>query len=103
MNYFLGDMSRLRNLQIITNRYTESVATPVDYKVWQKVRKANPRLRVHLVTEGKHNHEITFQNKAPVKSIVYDSPYIPVSKALTVCNLTNNLLLVSAHNSIISF
>ena len=75
----LGDMKRLRNIQIITNKYTESVAPPVDYRVWKNVRKANPRLRVHLITEGGHRNEIVFQQRAPVKSIVYDSPYIPVS------------------------
>ena len=78
-NQFLGDMKKLRNIQIITNKYTECVAPPVDYRVWKKVRKTNPRLRVHLITEGKHKNEITFQQRAPVKSIVYDSPYVPVS------------------------
>ena len=77
-NLFLGDMKRLRNIQIVTNRYTEVVVPPVDYRVWKAVRKVNPRLRVHLVTEGRHKNEITFQQKAPVKSIVYDSPYIRV-------------------------
>ena len=78
-NQFLGDMKKLRNIQIITNTFTECVAPPVDYRVWKKCRKANPKLRVHLITEGKHKNEMTFQQRAPVKSIVYDSPYIPVS------------------------
>ena len=72
-------MKKLRNIQIITNKYTECVAPPVDYRIWKKVRKTNSRLRVHLITEGKHKNEMTFQQRAPVKSIVYDSPYIPVS------------------------
>ena len=76
----LGDMKRLRNIQIVTNKYTEVTVPPVDYRVWKAVRKVNPRLRVHLVTEGRHRNEITFQQKAPVKSMVYDSPYIRVSK-----------------------
>ena len=70
-----GDMKRLRNIQIITNKYTESVAPPVDYRVWKAVRKVSPRLRVHLITEGGHRNEIVFQQRAPVKSIIYDSPY----------------------------
>ena len=78
MNDTLGDMRRLRNLIIITNSYTECVATPVDYRVWKACRKVNPKLRVHLVTEGKHKKEITFQHRAPVKSIVYDTPYTQV-------------------------
>lgn len=81
---FTGDMKKLRNIQIITNKYTECIAPPIDYRIWKAVRKTNPRLRVHLITEGKHKNEIHFQHKAPVKSIVYDSPYIPVSgKILT--------------------
>ena len=78
----LGDMKRLRNIQIVTNKYTECVVEPVDYRIWKAVRKVNPRLRVHLITEGLHSKEITFQHKAPVKSIIYDSPYIPVSLIL---------------------
>ena len=77
-------MKRLRNIQILTNKYTEVVVPPVDYRVWKAVRKVNPRLRVHLVTEGRHRNEITFQQKAPVKSIVYDSPYIQVIKILII-------------------
>ena len=71
-------MPRLRNVQIMTNAYTECVPTPVDYRVWKKARKANPKLRVHIVTEGKHSNEVTFQRRAPVKSIVYDTPYSKV-------------------------
>ena len=55
-------MKKLRNIQIVTNKYTECVAPPVDYRVWKNVRKTNPRLRVHLVTEGKHKNEITYQS-----------------------------------------
>ena len=83
MNDTLGDMRRLRNLIIITNSYTECVATPVDYRVWKACRKVNPKLRVHLVTEGKHKKEITFQHRAPVKSIVYDTPYTQVVEGLS--------------------
>ena len=82
----IGDMKRLRNLIIITNSYTECVAAPVDYRVWKSCRKVNPKLRVHLVTEGKHKKEVTFQHRAPVKSIVYDTPYTQVAKlSKTLC------------------
>jgi hypothetical protein len=74
-----GDLPYLRNLQLVSNAYTDCVSPAVDYRVWKACRKANPRLRVHLVTEGKHNREITFQTSAPVKSIVYDTPYSRVS------------------------
>ena len=84
-----GDMKRLRNIQIITNKYTESVAPPVDYRIWKAVRKVNPRLRVHLITEGGHRNEIVFQQRAPVKSIIYDSPYTPVSNKIPTLSLRN--------------
>jgi F-box protein 39 len=74
-----GDMPRIRNIIILTNNYTECVPSPVDYRVWKQCRKSNPRLRVHLVTEGKHKKELTFQARAPIKSIVYDTPYTQVT------------------------
>merc|ERR1719414_321439 len=74
-----GDMKRLRNVQIVTNTYTEAIAPPVDYRTWKACRKSNPRLRVHLVTEGKHRNEMVLQQRAPVKSVVYDTPYSRVT------------------------
>jgi len=56
-------MPKLRNLQIVSNAYSECVPTPVDCRVWKQCRKIHPRLRVHLVTEGKHKKEMTFQTK----------------------------------------
>lgn len=81
----LGDMPKLRNVVLMTNNYTECTPTPVDYKVWKAARKSNPRLRVHLVTEGKHSKEITFQGRAPVKSVVYDTPYTRASALAINC------------------
>ncbi len=74
----IADMRRMRNLHIVTNSYTECVPTPVDYRVWKQLRRSNPKLRVHLVTEGKHSRELTFQGRAPVRSIVYNTPYTKV-------------------------
>ena len=74
----VGYMKKLRNITIKTNSYTEVVPAPVDYRIWKECRKMNPKLRVHLVTEGKHSREITFQTRAPVKSVVYDTPYTRV-------------------------
>ena len=78
INFFKGQMKRLRNLQIVSNKYTECVAPAVDSGIWKAVRITNPRLRVHLITEGQTKNEMLFQDKAPVKSIIYDSPYISV-------------------------
>jgi len=71
----IAGMPKLRNIQIVSNAYSECTPTPVDYRIWKQLRKKHPRLRVHLVTEGKHRKEITFQTRAPVKSVVYDTPY----------------------------
>ena len=73
-------MPKLKNLHIVSNSYSDCVPSPVDYRVWRACRKSHPRLRVHLVTEGRHKKEVTFQTRAPVKSIVYDTPYSKVSQ-----------------------
>uniref|UniRef100_A0A6A7FS53 F-box/LRR-repeat protein 21 n=1 Tax=Hirondellea gigas TaxID=1518452 RepID=A0A6A7FS53_9CRUS len=66
--------SKLRNMHILQNKYTEN-GRAVNYKHWRKCRANNPRLRVHLSTEGSSKQELYWQQRAPVKSIVYDSPY----------------------------
>lgn len=70
--------SRLYNLHIVQNKYTEQ-GKSLGYKVWKACRAANPRLRVHLCLEGPCKKEIIWQPRAPVKSIVYDSPYTKVT------------------------
>lgn len=53
-------------------------------RCWKEVRLRNPRLRVHLRLEGKPRHkEIIWQQGAPVKSVLYHSPYTQVSGAQT--------------------
>lgn len=69
--------SNLRNLHIVQNKYTEH-GKSLGYRVWKACRRANPRLRVHLCLEGLCKKEIIWQPRAPVKSIVYDSPYAKV-------------------------
>ena len=59
----IAKMPKLRNLEIVSNAYSECVPTPVDYRIWKQCRKIHPRLRVHLVTAGKHRKEMTFQTK----------------------------------------
>jgi len=71
----ISSMPKLRNIHIVSNAYSECVPTPVDYRIWKQCRKRHPRLRVHLVTEGKHKKDLTYQTRAPVKSLVYDTPY----------------------------
>ena len=61
------------------NYHKNAKKTLIYFRVWKTTRKHNPRLRIHLVTEGRHKNEIMFQQKAPVKSIVYDTPYNKVN------------------------
>ncbi|XP_042216465.1 uncharacterized protein LOC121862332 isoform X2 [Homarus americanus] len=82
----LGDTT-LRNLLIVQNKYTEH-GRALCYKVWKKCRKQNPKLRVHLCTEGNTKTEIIWQQCAPVKSIVYDSPNTRVTTPLMIAIIT---------------
>lgn len=70
--------SKVRNMHIVQNKYTEN-GRSVHYKCWKQCRASNPRLRVHLRTEGSSKKELYWQVRAPVKSIVYDSPYSRIS------------------------
>ncbi|KAF0296493.1 hypothetical protein FJT64_006052 [Amphibalanus amphitrite] len=76
--YLLAE-NKLRNLHLIQNEHTESTGS-VGRRSWRDARLRNSRLRVHLRLEGKPRHqEIIWQQDAPVKSILYRSPYIAVS------------------------
>ena len=55
--------------------YYSILAIIYNFRVWKALRKRNPRLRVHISTEGRHKNELMFQQRAPVKSVVYDTPY----------------------------
>ncbi|RXG70612.1 hypothetical protein Avbf_03218 [Armadillidium vulgare] len=68
----------LRNMHIVQNKYTEH-ARSLHYKAWKACRENNPKLRVHLRVEGNSKKGIVWQPRAPVKSIVYDSPYAQIS------------------------
>lgn len=62
---------------IVQNKYTDS-GRVLDPLAWKRCRTTNPRLRVHLSSEGNSKKEILWQRRAPVKSIVYESPYAKV-------------------------
>ena len=101
----LAGLERLRNLHIVSNAYTEPTPTPVDYRVWRALRKAAPKIRVHLVTEGKHKKEVVFQTRAPVKSVVYDTPYTRATQYSmdTVVDLYRTDLEVYCHSGLPRF
>jgi len=101
----LAGLERLRNLHIVTNAYSEPIPTPVDYRVWKALRKAAPKIRVHIVTEGKHRKEVVFQTRAPVKSVVYDTPYARANQYSidTVVDLYRTDLEVYCHRGLPRF
>lgn len=64
------------------NRYTteEGFLKPISPGTWKKVRSLNQSLSVHLEVESKEFKNVVWQEGAPVRSVLYDSPLIGVSK-----------------------
>lgn len=79
--------TRLRHLHILQNRYTpnDSTIKPASTKAWKVCRQNNPKLMVHLQVESLKEKQIIWQDGAPVKTILVDSPNMGVS-ALTFLN-----------------
>ncbi|KAG8223290.1 hypothetical protein J437_LFUL001164 [Ladona fulva] len=118
----LGKTS-LHHLHLLQNHYFASgSAQPVPYRVWRRCREDNPRLEVHLeLKEGVHKWrrrvarrgdslgesgpELVWQDGAPVKSIVYESPYAKVSSmsVMTAVELYGNDLEVFGHRGLPHF
>ncbi|XP_076060071.1 uncharacterized protein LOC143036511 isoform X3 [Oratosquilla oratoria] len=78
----IGNTS-LKDMHIIQNKYTEN-GRSLNPKAWKRCRYNNPRLRIHLCLEGSSKKEIIWQHKAPVKSVVYDSPYSQVKAPVII-------------------
>ena len=98
----IGDMRRLRNLILVTNSYTECVASPVDYRVWKACRKVNPKLRVHLVTEGKHKKEITFQHRGAIQYDYFGPSICPSFGLKTGSRFVNSRKISPAYTASVS-
>ena len=64
-------------MHLVQNKYTENIRA-LHYQAWKDCRRNNSKLRVHLKLEGDSKRQITWQPRAPVKSVVYDSPYTKV-------------------------
>jgi len=73
--------SKLKHLHILQNRFTpsEMLLISVPRRSWQQCRKGNPELQVHLKVESHREREILWQEGAPVRSLLYDSPHVKVS------------------------
>ncbi|XP_013406844.1 uncharacterized protein LOC106171183 [Lingula anatina] len=68
----------LTDIHIVQDRHTDGVA-PINSQTWFEVKQMSPRLQVRLEARGGTREEILFQPRAPVTSIVYDSPYLKMT------------------------
>ncbi|GFG34363.1 hypothetical protein Cfor_08971 [Coptotermes formosanus] len=99
--------TNLCHLHIIQNRYTpgEINIRPVPGRIWKQCRHLNSRLSVHLEVEGARNGNVLWQERAPVRSILYDSSYIKMTSesVLTAIDLYRLDLHVYAHHGLPRF
>lgn len=73
----LISFTSLRNMHIVQNAYTDD-AKPVSPAAWKECRHNSPHLRVHLRIEGNVEESVVWQERAPVKSLTFDSAFIKV-------------------------
>ncbi|GIY85740.1 f-box domain-containing protein [Caerostris darwini] len=86
-NLILLADTKLRDLYLLQTKQTEN-ASPVSFKAWRECSKTSPFLRVHHVLEGQVDKEVVWQEGAPVRSVVYDTPENKVSISC-IFNATN--------------
>lgn len=73
--------TKLKHLHILQNRYTPNDVNikSINPAVWKKCRMDNPGLNVHLQVQSVKEKVIIWQQNAPVRTVLYDSPQIGVS------------------------
>ncbi|CAH1775640.1 unnamed protein product, partial [Owenia fusiformis] len=72
--------TNIENLQITQNEHTfVDNLVPVSIDCWKEVKQLNPMFRVQLICKGKCRTEIVFQDRAPVNSIIYSTPYSSIT------------------------
>ncbi|KAF6206843.1 hypothetical protein GE061_018079 [Apolygus lucorum] len=76
--------TKLKHLHIVQTRLTPASAKSLSPKSWQEAAKRNPNMRVHLALETKTERSLLWQEKAPVSSILVDSPVCKVSMLVYV-------------------
>ncbi|GFT52275.1 f-box domain-containing protein [Trichonephila clavipes] len=77
-NVLLLANTQLRNLNLLQTKQTEN-AVSVSFKIWRECSKISPLLRVHHILEGPVETQVIWQDGAPIRSIIYDTPEIKVS------------------------
>ncbi|XP_052132942.1 uncharacterized protein LOC113216018 isoform X1 [Frankliniella occidentalis] len=93
--------TKLRHLHILQNSFTPSelMLFPVAGKAWKMCRKDNPGLSVHLKVESLKEREVVWQEKAPVRSIIYNSPLTKIQSqsVMTIIDLYSQDLRAYGH------
>lgn len=71
----------LRHLHILQNKYTPNDPTflGISKKSWKVCRTNNRKLSVHLQLQTTKEKRLIWQECAPVKTILFDSPAMGVS------------------------
>lgn len=94
----LAKNTSLKDLVIVQDKYSYE-ADPVSLRAWWEVKQLAPKLRVKLEIRGSCLNELLIQENAPVKAVVYDSPYSTIDPH-TVLKLSHeyrNSLQVYGH------
>ncbi|KAK5644515.1 hypothetical protein RI129_005815 [Pyrocoelia pectoralis] len=99
--------TKLEHLHIFQNRYTPSDFTikSVSAKIWKNCHKNNAKLCVHLELQSNKDRQLIWQECAPVKSIIYDSPHIGIQTLhlMTAVELYQKSLCIYGHKNLPRF
>ncbi|KAK4875105.1 hypothetical protein RN001_011527 [Aquatica leii] len=99
--------TKLKHLHIFQNRYTPNDASikPVPVKAWRTCQKNNPHLCVHLQLQSNKDKQMVWQECAPVKTVMYDSPHIGIQTfhLMSAIELYSKGLCIYGHKSIPRF
>lgn len=90
--------TKLKDLYLLQTKLTPHCPS-VSFKSWKECRKRSPRLRVHHIMEDSAKTKVIWQDGAPVKSVIYNTPEKEVSTSciFTTSNLYCNTLEVLAY------
>ncbi|KAJ8941225.1 hypothetical protein NQ318_015657 [Aromia moschata] len=99
--------TKLKHLHILQNRYTpyDVIIKPVSPMAWKKCRQNNAGLSVHLQLESLKEKPLIWQENAPVRTVLYDSPHIRLraDALLTTIEFYKEDLRIYGHKNIPRF
>ncbi|KAJ8974662.1 hypothetical protein NQ317_011979, partial [Molorchus minor] len=99
--------TKLEHLHILQNRYTpyDAIIKPVSPNAWQKCRQNNSALNVHLQVESLKEKPLIWQERAPVRTVLFDSPHIRLrtDSLMTALEFYRDDLRIYGHKNIPRF